>query len=156
MLHDPFRFGSSATIVLKDATYFDVQPSGSASASFTLGSNGMASGGPAATPGDAASYLFRNGETGAAFEVDVSIVSGSLTSGPTGSGLGLGTTRTWTKTNSVPGTALSVELQIVLRRSGGGTILSTKNIILTAELDAGSGGGGGPPGGGGGGGDIEN
>lgn len=156
MLHDPFRFGAAAIILLKDATYSDTQPSGSAAASFTLGSNGVASGGPGAIPADAASYTFRVGETGAAFEVDVSVTSGSLTSGPTGAGNNLGTTRTWTKSNSTAGTTASVTLQLTLRRAGAGTIIATKTITLSATLDAGSGGGGGGPPGGGGGGGIEN
>lgn len=139
--------GSAAAVLLKDATYDDFAPSGSAAASFTLAANGMASGGPWATPADAANYTWRDGESGAAYEVDVAAAPVAPTSGPTGAGINLGTTRTWLLSNDVPGTTYTCTLTITLRRAGGGAILSVKTIVLEATVDAGSGGGGGdgPP-----------
>lgn len=155
MLHDPFRFGLSAIFQLIAATYSDTQPSGSASASFTMAQGGAAFGGPNFTPAGADSYLWRDGggTVGTPWEVEVTVTGGAFTSGPIGTS-NLGTTRTWTVTNTVAGTTNSCTATFVIRAAGGGPALATASITIAATINAATGGGGTPGGGTGGGGGI--
>lgn len=67
------------------------------------------------------------------YECQMAVVSGSLTSGTTGSYLGLGTTRTWTLTQSVIGTSQFVGT-LTIRRASDLTVLDTATITINAEM----------------------
>lgn len=72
------------------------------------------------------------GAAGANYEVRASIVSGSLTSGTTGSWLALSSTRTWALTQSSIGSSTCV-LTIEIRNATSLAVLDSATITLTAE-----------------------
>lgn len=68
------------------------------------------------------------------YEARATLNSGAVSSGTTGSWLALTSTRTWTVTRSVIGTA-SANLTIEIRLAGGpGTILASATVSMTADV----------------------
>jgi hypothetical protein len=69
------------------------------------------------------------------FEVFATLNSGSLTGGTTGSWLGLGTTRSWTRGQDAIG-ASTAQLGIQIRRVGTSNVLASCTVNLSATVDA--------------------
>lgn len=68
------------------------------------------------------------------YEVRATLVSGSLSSGTTGTWLPLSSTQTWTRTQSTVGSS-SVVLTIEIRLVGGpGTILASASVNLSTTI----------------------
>lgn len=134
------RRGIEQVLQLIASAYRDTQIGGSATASFTLASNGQAAGGPSLLSGSAA-YAWLTGALASLFEVDVTPTSGTFSSGPTGTS-NLGTTRTWTVTRTSNGSKQCLA-DFVIRPAGGGATLVSGQIDLMATIDPGTGGGGG-------------
>lgn len=124
----------SSTAAFTDASVADSQPigAGSASASYRITNGGIVQTGLSGT------YSFYetwcNPTSAAAdFEVFATLTSGTLSSGTTGSWLGLGTTRTWTRNRTTVGVSSAV-LTMDVRRVGTTTVLDTWTVTLDAEL----------------------
>jgi hypothetical protein len=66
------------------------------------------------------------------FDVFATVLSGSLTTGTTGSWLNLGTTRTWSVDHAGGPGSTSVTLQLQFRRSSDGTIVATNTVGIVA------------------------
>ena len=69
------------------------------------------------------------------FEVRATIVSGSVSSGTTGSWLALSSTRTWERTATGGAGASTVVLTIEIRRASTGTVVATCTLTLTATSE---------------------
>jgi hypothetical protein len=67
------------------------------------------------------------------YEAFVTLVSGSLNGGTTGSWVALSSNRSWYISTTNPGVT-TAELTVQIRRVGTGTILDTATITLTAEV----------------------
>lgn len=68
------------------------------------------------------------------YDVFVTVVSGSVSSGSTGVWLNLGTTREWTKLGADGAGASSVVLTIQLRRTSTGAVLDSASVTLTSDF----------------------
>ena len=68
------------------------------------------------------------------YEVKATVLSGSVSSGTTGSWLATTASREWQKTRSAVGSD-TVQLQFEIREAGGSTILDTWYVTLTAEYE---------------------
>lgn len=70
------------------------------------------------------------------YEVMATLNSGTLTAGTTGTWLNLGSTRAWTvvRTSNTAGSN-SANLTIQIRPAGGGAVLDTAGVTLTATVD---------------------
>ena len=109
---------------------YDAQPTpADATATYSLTSGGLET----ATGASSSTWLL----SGAASDYDVraTVVSGTLTTGTTGSWLNLGTTRTWTKvrTSNISGID-TVSLTIEISLAGAGVAIATATVDLTAEV----------------------
>jgi len=77
------------------------------------------------------------GTNAADYEVLATLVSGTLSSGTTGSWLGLGTTRTWDVSNTYLGSDVqeaAAVFNLGIRAVGGSTILASCDVYLTATV----------------------
>jgi len=81
---------------------------------------------------DAGDWIIPKGAAGGNFEVQATIVSGSVSSGTTGSWLALSSDRTWTRSQVTSGTS-TVVLTIEIRRVGTTTVLATCTRTLVAD-----------------------
>jgi hypothetical protein len=70
---------------------------------------------------------------GGNYEVYVTLVSGTLSSGTTGSWVATSGSPLWTRVAAIPGTINIVELVMEVRATGTGTILDTWSVQLEAE-----------------------
>lgn len=98
----------------------------------------LTAGGPVEWQNSGTSWAAFAGEScggGAGYECRASIVSGTVSSGSTGTWLALTSTRAWTKTQSVVGTG-SVTLTIEVRSAASLVVLGTATITLTATVTA--------------------
>lgn len=75
----------------------------------------------------------KNSGLASLFECRATLNSGSLTGGTTGSWLGLGTTRSWTRTQTSVG-ASAANLTIEIRRAGTTTTIASCTVQLDAEV----------------------
>lgn len=100
-----------------------------ASASYSLTSGGLED----VTPGGSGTWLL----SGSASDYDAraTLVSGAVSSGTLNTWLNLGTTRSWTRTQTVAGSS-AVTLQIEIRLAATGTVLATAQTTLTAQVIA--------------------
>lgn len=142
-------YGATATppitVTITNRTLTDGTASGGSTAlvSYSLQSNGQLE----VTEQDATTNV--SGEwaspTGAGvgndFEVRVTTTGDGLTSGPTGSWISLGTTRTWTNTASGGGSK-STTLTVQIRDSFSQTIQDTASVTLSVTSTISNGGGG--------------
>ena len=124
--------GNSGVVVAAPADTFtdtEVHPV-SASAYVDLSSLGAIS-----THNGAYGLWLSGSTTGSDYECRATIVSGTLSSGTTGSWLALSSDRRWTVTRVAPGDKtciLTIEIGLV----GTSTTLSTGEVTLTAEVVA--------------------
>lgn len=122
-------------VTITDQTISDIRTSGTASASYMLTSGGAAlritSTGGTSEIG-AAEWIVPRAAAGSAYEARATLLSGSLSSGTTGSWLALSTNRTWTR-DSTSG-VLTAQLLIEIRLASSGTVLDTATITLEAEV----------------------
>jgi hypothetical protein len=130
--------GSSPSVVLAPATYVtDLQPApGFAQAQFSLTNAGLTTqlistgsynDDPWCVPGSSS----------ADYEVYATLIAGALTSGTTGSWLGLGTTRTWDVSNTYLGSDVDEKyaaLNLEIRAIGTTEILATGGLTLSATV----------------------
>lgn len=126
-------FFSGATITL-DTSYSMYGTDGgfgSASASFALESDGDIIASEGFGNVDVGDWISPKASAPGSYEVRATIVSGSLSSGTTGSWLALTSTRTWVVSRSSPGYSSCV-LTIEIRLSG--TVLDTTTVTLEAEV----------------------
>lgn len=70
---------------------------------------------------------------GGNYEVFATLVSGTLSSGTTGSWVATSGTPLWTRVAAISGTINTVELVMDVRATGTGTILDTWSVTLEAE-----------------------
>lgn len=93
-----------------------------------VGARGNGTGGAYADIGD---WITPKAAAGATYECRVTLVSGTLSSGTTGTWLALSTTRTWTvaATSSVKTCTFTIEI----RRASDGAVLASVNRTVTAE-----------------------
>lgn len=68
------------------------------------------------------------------FDVFAQLNSGSLSTGTTGSWLNLGSSRSWSCTQSVIGTK-TADLTISIRSASSLTVLASANVVITATVD---------------------
>lgn len=141
---------SGAVVALSARTVYDYAAGATATASYKLDNDGIVY--TKRTVLDAGVYQAVSGEwklSGAVadYEHRVTVVSGALTSGTTGSWLGGGTDREYTLARTTSGTS-TVEMDVETRLVGGVNTLATARITLQATR-TGSGGFGGGGGGGG-------
>ena len=130
MMRGAAACGGEATVTLA-ASY---EPSSAvldpdnASASFQLQSDGDIISGA----GDAGDWLLPKGAAPSDYEAKITMTSGTLTSGTTGSWLALSSTRTWTLNRNIVGTSTAQgTLEI---RKGSGFTLASATITWTAEV----------------------
>lgn len=131
-----FLLGSSgvaAAVSITDQNFTDTQSPGPAECQYSLFATGIAyrttlGGGAVAISGE---WLV--GGSASAFETRATINSGTLTSGTTGSWLGLGTNRVWVKEKVGAGSA-TVNLTIEIRRASDGVVLDSATIIMTGDV----------------------
>lgn len=102
-----------------------------ATAGYQLNSNGQAQSQINATFSNLEQWCTPTSEAGN-YEVFVGVLSGSLSSGTTGSWLALSTTRTWTCTATV-GSSQICTIEVSIRRTGTTTTLDTATIELQAD-----------------------
>lgn len=81
---------------------------------------------------DAGDWIAPKAAAGGNYEVKATIVSGSVSSGTTGSWLALSSDRTWTRSRVTTGTDTLV-LTIEIRRTGTTTVLATCTRTLVAD-----------------------
>ena len=111
-----------------DSTDNETDPA-DASASYSLTSAGLED----VVPGGSGTWLLSGSASD--YEVRATVVSGSVTSGTLNTWLGLGTTRTWTRTRTTVGSS-AVTLQIEIRLAATGTVIATAQTTLTAQVIA--------------------
>ncbi len=70
---------------------------------------------------------------GAAYDAYVTVNSGALSSGTSGSAVNLGTTRTWNVTQSGGVGVQAANITVEIRPAGGSTALATKTLTLNAQ-----------------------
>lgn len=101
----------------------------SATATFTLNSNGSRNGGSGST------WVTPTGSTiiSGLFEAFVTVTSGSLTSGTSGSWINLGTTRNWTRQQAGVGSSTCI-FTLQIRRASSGVVLGTSTVTLQADV----------------------
>lgn len=107
--------------------------SGSQTATYTLESDGDVV--TATTPGgsvDAGDWIAPKASAPSDYEVQATLVGGTLTSGTTGSWLALSSNRTWTLGRVAIGVADQVTLTIEIRKGSGATLASA-TVTLDAE-----------------------
>lgn len=97
-----------------------------APATYTLANSGSIS----ASNGLSGTWLL--GGPASSFEVFATVLSGTLTSGPTGSWVSLSTSRTWVVVAN-PGTFKSCTIQLQIRRTTDNAVLTTANITLDED-----------------------
>jgi len=125
-------YGTSQTVVnFNDVTVYAIVIGGPASASYKVDTNGSD------YRGDGGVYTVNSqwvtpAAQGGNYEVYASIVSGTLTSGTTGSWVATSGSPLWVKTRIFNGVD-SVSLSMQVRRAGYTTVLDTWNVSLTAE-----------------------
>lgn len=71
--------------------------------------------------------------TASDYEARVTITAGTLSSGTDGVWLGLGTTRTWTKTRSAVGIS-TCTVTVEIRIAATGAVVATQTVVFTAEV----------------------
>jgi hypothetical protein len=106
---------------------------GTQTATYTLESDGDVI--TATTPGgsvDAGDWIVPKASAPSDYEVRATLVSGTLSTGTTGSWLALSSNRSWTLTRVVVGVADQVELTIEIRKGSGATLASA-TVTLDAE-----------------------
>jgi hypothetical protein len=106
---------------------------GTQTATYTLESDGDVI--TATTPGgsvDAGDWIVPKASAPSDYEVRATLVSGTLSTGTTGSWLALSSNRTWTLQQVVVGTATQVTLTIEIRK-GSGVALASATVTLDAQ-----------------------
>lgn len=83
---------------------------------------------------DVGDWITPKAAAGSNYEVRVTVNSGALSTGTSGSWLSLGTTRSWSVTQSGAGSS-SAEILVEIRRASGAT-LASKTITLSASVGA--------------------
>lgn len=119
---------SIGEVAISNVTASDIAPApASATASYSLTSAGNLT-----YTGGGGTWLSPQVGMGQ-FEVRATLVSGSLTTGTTGSWLNLGTTRTWTVSRSGEGVSAAV-LTIEIRLASSGVVQDTATVTFSAEV----------------------
>jgi hypothetical protein len=120
--------GQLVNLVGLDPSASAVSPA-DASATYTLTSGGLEQ----ATGRSDSTWLLIGAAS--AYEVRATLDAGTLTSGTTGSWLGLGTTRSWnvTRASNIVGSD-SATLTVEIRAASSGTVLATATVTITANV----------------------
>lgn len=122
----------AAVVSITDQDIFEAG-TGSVSATYSVANDGKVKNGAGAI---LETWLQGSGGVVANYEVRATLVSGTLTSGTTGSWLGCATTRTWTKTNGASNNStVTAALTIEIRRASDGIVLDSATVTLSAESD---------------------
>jgi hypothetical protein len=122
--------GDIHTISISDVTVDEIVTDPSdATASYSLENDGDIVVSSGADPGDWITPL----DAFSDYECQMAIVSGSVTSGTTGSYLGLGTTRTWTRARTTIGATTFVGT-LTIRRVSDAVVLDTATITLIGTV----------------------
>lgn len=105
---------------------------GPATVTYQINSNGTV---VSSTSGILESWLLGGG-TNSNYEVMATIVSGTLSSGTTGSWLNCSTTHSWAKSNSAQNNSvLTVVLTVQIRFASTGVVQDSATITLSAESE---------------------
>jgi hypothetical protein len=124
-------FAPPVSISLSDQNIFNGAV-GTATANYQINSDGSVKD---QDSGILESWLLGGG-TSSNYEVRMTVVSGSLISGTTGSWLNCGTTRTWSLTNSAQNNSTSTCVMTVeIRLASSGVVQDTATVTLSAESD---------------------
>ncbi len=122
--------GGNAKATLLNSAYY-AQDATSASSALRIGNDGNVSQGENGT--FTVDYAW-TGEPASGFEVYASVTSGSTPSGASlSTWLSLGTTRTWTLTNSASGTTKQSILAVQIRLAASGAVIASATVELYAE-----------------------
>ena len=121
--------GGAGSVTLNDAAYshYAIDPS-NASVGVTFSSSGtvIATG--------SAGYTWLNSGTNSDYEIMADNLVGTFSSGTNNTWLPLSTSRTWTRTRTVPGES-EVTARFRIRRASDGIVLATATISLTATVE---------------------
>lgn len=123
-----FTSGGSVSLLGLDPSSNAVTPA-NATASYSLTSAGLE------TASGNANNTWLLAGAASDYEARVTVNSGSLTTGTTGSWLGLGTTRTWTLVNSsdTPGTT-TASVTVEIRTVSGSVVVASAPVDFTATV----------------------
>lgn len=124
---------TSASISNRTPTAESVDPA-NATAGYRLGSDGQAQEtNVSGTYVDISGEWETGGLPGSLYECRVTVTSGTLSSGTSGSWLSLGSTQTWTRTRSGIGSN-AVTFTVEIRDANTLTVLDTATVTLTATV----------------------
>lgn len=104
-----------------------------ATVSYQLQGDGDVEATAGGSPFPLGTWITPTSSAGAAYEVRATIVSGSLTSGTTGTWQALNANRTWTLTRFSVGLSETI-LTIEIRRASDGAVLTSATITLQAQV----------------------
>lgn len=122
------RMGAGALVkLLGDSVTSVVTHPSTATATYAVDSAGNVDG------GDNGTYAWLKNGLASNYEINASLIGGSVTGDTFGSWLNLGITRSWSLTRSTIGTNTgSISIQI---RPAGGSVVATATITFHAEVD---------------------
>ena len=125
---------ATANVMISNATLVNTRIGTAATAKYELQSDGDIIGNGVAGGGDVdiGDWVEPRAAAGGDYECKVTINSGSLTTGTSGSWLALSSTRTWTIVQGVLGSS-NVNFTVEIRLVGSTTTLDSATIDLTAE-----------------------
>lgn len=125
-------------VTISDLTVTTVQAGAATTANYQLESDGdIGRSNPTGTAmNDGGDWITPKAAAGAAYECRATLISGTLTSGTTGSWLALSTTRTWGVNSGSPPGKKVCTFTLEIRRASDGVVLDTATITVdaTAEL----------------------
>lgn len=123
-------------VLISDANLTDLttDPT-SCSVSYQLTSAGVANAITTSSgTGAIENWVTPTGAAGANYEARVTVNSGTLTSGTTGTWTALSSTQTWNVTRSTVGTK-ACNITVEIRLTSSGTVLDSATIDLSANVD---------------------
>lgn len=124
--------GKPSPVHVPDLSTSDSRVASTAIASFTLNTNGVCTNSPSTAPGNW--YSPTTTSIGDSYWARVTVTSGSLSSGTTGSWVQLNTFRDWTRNNAgIEGTlSATLTLEIATDSGGSNIVASRSGIVLSA------------------------
>lgn len=129
-VHNMMLKKSLSPVQLFSATYGHNVTTGTAVARFDIFASGTADGDETGEPN---TYTWLLAGVGADYEVRATLTSGTM-GGTFNTWLNLGTNQAWANSKSSPAGTVSGTATLEIRRSGGGAILATADITLTATF----------------------
>lgn len=124
--------GKPSPVRVPDLSTSDSRVASTAIATFVLNTNGVCTNSPSTAPGNW--YSPTTTSIGDSYWARVTVTSGSLSSGTTGSWVQLNTFRDWTRNNAgIEGTlSATLTLEIATDSGGSNIVASRSGIVLSA------------------------